>query len=62
MNEKITEIAKDAGVEIYQFDAGYGIVTRTALYDEDYRIEELRFFVPLLFMELLPGANFSITL
>ena len=33
MNEKINELAIRAGTEIYKIDAGYGIVTRTALYD-----------------------------
>lgn len=35
MNKRIRELAKDAGVEIYQIDAGYGIITKTVLYDED---------------------------
>ena len=35
MNDKIIEIAKDAGAEIYQIDAGYGTITKTVLYDED---------------------------
>ena len=35
MNDKIIEIAKDAGAEIYQIDAGYGTITKTVLYDEE---------------------------
>ena len=35
MNERITEIAKAAGAEIYQIDAGYGTITKTVVYDED---------------------------
>lgn len=38
MNERITEIARTAGVKVSEIDAGYGITTKTVLYDED--IEE----------------------
>ncbi len=38
MNERITEIARTAGAKVSEIDAGYGIITKTVLYDED--IEE----------------------
>ena len=38
MNERIKELARTAGIKEIYIDAGYGIITKTVLYEED--IEE----------------------
>ena len=37
MNEKIKELARTAGAKVSEIDAGYGIITKTVLYDEDIK-------------------------